>query len=240
METVIKIVELLLEKTSSSDVMSSEEFLMNDTPMIPILIAAAQYCEGEKETERELMDIYSNLYDIYVFRGEFEKGLEYTRKSLDIANKSDVVEYKAEATLLCANAAMSCALGLASGIIESARAEEGELSVPESIEDKAIEFINLVVDYSHESYLLYLKLALDGAISLGLVDSSLSEKLDDENILETVGTLSSSLEQAERTDDVMTIISHLETAVEMNEKVGFINEIVMNSAQNMMELVLLN
>lgn len=216
----MNISEIILEKASCSDVLSTDEFLIRDCPLIPILETGALYCMDNKDMERETMDIYNNLYDLCCFGGDFEKGLEYTKKSLEVAKNSNVPEYEAESTAFCSNAALSCALGVTSKFLEDCNLEEIE-SIPENIEKQALEYVELIVDYSHEAYLLYLKLALTGASELGLIDASLCEKLDDDNIVDTVSTLSSALEIAPNSEEVANIINNLEASVEMSERVRY-------------------
>ena len=216
----MNISESILEKASSSDVLTTEEFLIRDCPLIPLLETGALYCKDNKDMERETMDIYNNLYDICCFCGDFEKGLEYTKKSLEIAKNSNVPEYVAESTAFCSNAALSCALGVTSRFLESADFEDIQ-SIPENIENQALDYVELTVYYSHEAYLLYLKLALTGASELGLIDASLCEKLDDDNIVDTVSTLSSALEITPNSEEVANIISNLEASVEMSERVRY-------------------
>ena len=221
-KTVNTLGDDLLEALYDCDVMDISNVLNKDFALIRIAETACEYCSSQKEMEREHIDLLVVLYNIFSFIGDFETSQKYAKQGVEVAKKSEVMEYIAEAYFLCTNATISCALGVASSVLEKAT-EDDDNSVPEYIEDKAIEFINEIVDSSHEAFILYIKLALEAAVSLGLVEESLKDKTDEESIVNTVTTLSEAIEKVEKTEEVMNIVNFLQIAVEMNETVGLID-----------------
>ena len=218
-QVLISLVDKIIEENASENIPGSDEFLISGRCLNSLLKAAASYCEGVKDFVREHISVYICLCDVLAFQAQFKESLEVSRKALEVANKSMVNEYIAESTMYCANAAISCALALASTLVEKAE-NGGEIHVPEEVENEAVELIDTVIDYTHDAYLMYLKIAIEGAAKLGLVDAILIDKLDDDSILDTVGILSNALEEAGQKDEIVPIIDSLNLAVEMNEKVG--------------------
>ena len=217
------LVSSLSDSFEDEDILSENNCFHKDGPVLPLLKKIADHFE-EKETKNEdLVALYDDISNYAGIIADFDMGAEYAKKCVKIAEKGSDPAITADAYFSCSNCLLSAAFSIAASaldLIYSADNEEHAVDVPDEMKEKCEAYTAEAVDFFHQTYILYLKLAIEGAAKLGLVEADLANKLDDDHITETVDTLTNALDKSKmESEEMESILNYIMMATEMNKQV---------------------
>lgn len=217
------LVEQLNTAFDDEDVLSENECFRKEGPVLPLLKKIVEYYEKDDNKKKEVVSLYNDIATFAEMVADFDTGSQYAKKCVKLSESIQDPMLISDAYYSCSNCLLSAALSIAAtalDLIYSSDEKEHEVDIPDELKEKCEAYTAEAVDYFHQTYILNLKLAIEAAAKLKLVDGDLVNKLDDENITATVETLTKALDETNTESEEYTpILDYLMTATDMNKKV---------------------
>lgn len=215
--------EQLNTSFDDEDVLSENECFRKEGPILPLLKKIVEHYERDEDKKKETVSLYNDIATFAELVADFDTGSEYAKKCVKLSESIQDPVLISDAYYSCSNCLLSAALSVAATTLDfiySSDEKEHELDIPDELKEKCEAYTAEAVDYFHQTYILNLKLAIEAAAKLNLVDGDLVNKLDDDHITKTVETLTKALNETDTESDEFTpILDYIMTATDMNKKV---------------------